>query len=158
MRVIIVDLDNCVSDDKHRRHFLEKEPKDWDSYLDSCHQDSAHPWAVEIIDAIILLGNAETKCGSAGARIAFVSGRMERVRQKTIGWIMSKFLFESEKEFDLYLRKDNDFRKAWIFKEEVVQGINIENDIVFAMDDDTEIAKMYERNGITCLVPWNQKR
>ena len=156
MRVIIVDLDNCVSDDHHRRHFLEKEPKDWDSYLDSCHQDSVHPWAVELIDSFIAASEDLTIHDPIG--ITFVSGRMERVRKKTVGWIMSKFSFETEREFDLYLRKDNDFRKAWIFKEEVVQGINIENDIVFAMDDDTEIAKMYERNGITCLVPWNQKR
>lgn len=149
MNCIIIDLDNCIFDDSHRRHHLEVMPRNWDAYFDECDGDEPYVWSKMLINLF----------NSSLIRVVFLTGRTELVEQKTISSLRDKFGLE-DNSYNLFMRKEGDFRNAVIYKEEVIKEI-IEcgdNNILFAIDDDCKVAEMYKRNGITCLVPWNQRR
>lgn len=78
--VVIFDLDNCLSNDKHRIGLIRWDSKDpthrYNDYHQSCDQDAAQN--TEVFFGHILAGHVPL----------FITGRPEAVRAKTLEWIV----------------------------------------------------------------------
>lgn len=150
-RVIVFDIDGTLADNKHRLHFIQQEPKDWDSFFKECWRDSIIEPTVRIcqylFDAIEAL---ESKFGSAPYEIIFCSGRPERVRRSTVIWLSFALSINVDK-VQLYMRADGDHRPDDKVKEELLAKMRADGYEPFLVfDDRNRVVDMWRRNGIQC--------
>jgi hypothetical protein len=133
---IIVDLDGTLCNSDHRKHFVDA--GNWKSFYENLIHDEPHEWCLEIIKAVKW-------------DFIFVSGRPEKYRNLTEQW------FENKTDinigfYDLFMRKDGDFRKDSIIKEEIYRGyIEPKYEIMFCIDDRKQVVDMWRSIGLTCL-------
>lgn len=103
-------------------------------------------------------------------RIIYITGRKELCRDKTIEFL-SKNWIQARKGFaekvwlkllrrplknlinnNLFMRADNDHRKAVVLKKEIYDNyIKGKYDVVACVDDDPEICEMYKNEGLFVL-------
>lgn len=134
---VLVDIDGTLADVTHRRHFIERTPKDWDGFFAAADRDPCH---IHIATLTQLLRPAY--------QIVLVTGRMAKHNAITLPWLGRNWV-----HFDhLFTRADGDFRGDDVVKEEI-----LDRDIlpivqpVFAIDDRDRVVKMWRRRGIPCL-------
>ena len=97
----------------------------------------------------------------AGRKIIFCSGREDRYRPETVRFIekyCSATLFVSEGpmgkgfEYELHMRKTDDFRKDAIIKEEIYQAeIEGKYNVLLVLDDRTSVVAFWREKGLTCF-------
>lgn len=139
---IIVDIDGTIAKIGDRLKYLQQENKDWDSFYEHCDEDTP-------IEDIITL--VEDLWFNGGYDIVFCTGRRESVRHKTINWI-DKYFPVSNMEYDLLMRKDNDWRHDTEVKPELLQKANITTEDVFIiLEDRTSMVNKWRELGFTCL-------
>lgn len=141
--IVIVDIDGTISKVGDRIKFLQKKPKDWDSFYDACFDDKPID---SIIDLVLSL--------AFSYEIVFCTGRRESVRYKTEKWL-NKHLFYSEFRVFPYLlvmRPNKDFRHDTQVKPEQLkkEGINFKN-IAFVLEDRNSMVDKWRELGLTCL-------
>lgn len=138
MKSVIFDIDGTIADHTHRLHHILKSPKDYDAFYDACDQD----WPIEPIIQLVIDMYAR------GYKVLIVSGRTDRVRDKTVQWLTRHMV----PYHHLYMRKHKDFRQDYIIKGEILDEI-IEDgyNIMFAVDDRNSVVKMWRERGIICL-------
>lgn len=138
-KAIIVDLDGTLCDSEHRVHFVRN--KQWDKFYEGLVDDNSHEWCVDLVESFF----------EYGYEIIFVTGRSDKYEDLTNDWLM-KNLPESVYDWLLYMRAEGDFRKDWIVKEELYnENIKSKCDVMFAIDDRTQVVKHWRKIGITCL-------
>jgi len=137
-KAVISDLDGTISDRRHRLHYLEGK-KDWESFFESLIDDPPIVRTIEQIEKLI----------DEGAELVLVTGRPEQYRKSSEEWIKSNTPFD---KYQLYMRKDKDFRKDIVIKKEMLDQIreNYELEIIF--EDQENIAKMWEDNDLQCIL------
>ena len=134
---IIIDLDGTLANCEHRRHHLEKSPKDWASFYAEMHYDQPQDWCRRLIAAM-----------EQYAEILIVSGRPSSYRATTISWLLSHNIIWT----DLLMRAEGDFRADNIVKEELYrERIAPIYDVLFAVDDRQQVVDMWRSLGITTL-------
>lgn len=80
--------------------------------------------------------------------ILLLSGRDEQYRPQTVAWSKRHGITYSE----LYLRPTNDKRRDTVFKKEVYEAyIQDKYDVLFVLEDRTQVVNMWRREGLTCL-------
>ena len=80
--------------------------------------------------------------------ISFITGRPESIRKETEEWLEHNGIEYSE----LHMRKDKDFRKDSVYKQEVFDKyFKDKRDILFAIEDRKQVVDMWRSNGIICL-------
>jgi hypothetical protein len=140
VKVVVFDIDNCISDDRHRLKLIdwnELDPiKRYERYHAACHNDKVAN--KEEIEPFVRESD----------RVVFITGRPEKFRQMTSAWLHANGFTV----FTLFMRDNGDARSSVHVKETVVRGlcnykINI-SDIVAAFDDRPEILGMYSSFGI----------
>lgn len=131
-RNIIFDIDGTLADPKDRLHFLEK--KDWNSFYNACLDD------IPIHHVIYLLQELKKN-----HRIIILTGRPERIKDKTLQWLKANNISFDE----IYFRKNRDYRPDYEIKEEMLKALN--RPIWFAIDDRKQVVDMFRRNNILCL-------
>lgn len=138
-KAIIIDLDGTLADCEHRRCFIEGTKKDWKSFSrdENIIQDKLNLWCATIINKF-----------KDSHKILLVTGRMEISRKITIEWL-NKF----DIKYDLLLtRKDNDFRKDSVIKEELYKNlIEPHFDVLFCLDDRKQVVDTWRALGLVCL-------
>lgn len=138
-KAIIIDLDGTLADCEHRRCFIEGTKKDWKSFSkdENIIQDKLNLWCSTIINKF-----------KDSHKILLVTGRMEISRKITIEWL-NKF----DIKYDLLLtRKDNDFRKDSVIKEELYKNlIEPHFDVLFCLDDRKQVVDTWRALGLVCL-------
>lgn len=138
---IIVDLDGTLSNCDHRRHHVEKRPKDFEKFYGGISGDKPNRWCVELVRWAILRPVA----------VLFVSGRPEKYREVSMGQIESH-LDSSGYMIHLFMRRDGDFRRDDVVKEELYRRhIEPDYDVLFCVDDRGQVVDMWRRIGLTCL-------
>lgn len=134
-KAIIVDLDGTLCNVKHRRHHIEN--KRWDKFYEELTNDKPNLWCLEIIRRFSL------------DEIVFVSGRPDNYRAKTIEWLR---FFTNHGDCKLLMRKEGDFRKDSVVKEEIYrEQIKPLYDVMFCIDDRKQVVDMWRSIGLTCL-------
>lgn len=138
--VIIFDVDGTLADVEKRVKLASQRGFDWDVFLDPIKMKSLDKPNTDVVDLAKLFH-------LVGAKIIVVSARNERHREVTteqlLGWGVP---FER-----LYLRKDNDFRKDSVVKEEILSLIRKDGyNPILAVDDRQQVVDTWDRLGIIC--------
>lgn len=135
----IIDIDGTIANGDHRVQ-LAKE-KRWDEYFEACHLD-------EPIEHMWLLLQCLDMDWRSDLQLIYVSGRPERIRQKTLDW-MDKYGFPLGD--GLYMRQDGDHRPDTIVKKEILNILRARGfEPVMAFDDRNSVVKMWRDNGVPC--------
>lgn len=138
-KAIIIDLDGTLADCEHRRCFIAGTKKDWKSFSkdENIIQDKLNLWCATIINKF-----------KDSDKILLVTGRMESSRKITKEWLNINDI-----KYDLLLtRKDNDFRKDSVIKEELYKKfIEPYFDVLFCIDDRKQVVDAWRALGLVCL-------
>lgn len=101
----------------------------------------------------------------AGRKIIFCSGREDKYRPETIRFIEKHCLVDNLNdpkdrdwvpiikpiEYQLFMRKTNDFRKDAIIKEEIYQNeIEGKYNVLMVLDDRNQVVEFWRGKGLTC--------
>jgi phosphoglycolate phosphatase-like HAD superfamily hydrolase len=139
MRAWIFDVDGTLANTDHRKHFLEKRPKDWGGWHSLAHLDEPHADIRELVWA----GAEKFKY-----KIILCSGRSEDQRKLTENWMRRHDI-----RFDrLYMRRAGDRRDDSIIKLELLELMRADGfDPVLAFDDRDRVVAAWRSVGIRCL-------
>lgn len=136
---VIFDLDGTLALCEHRRHFLEKSPKDWDGFYAACDRDLPNDPIIGVMNEMI----------EGMKRVEVWSGRREAERAKTLAWFHQNSVMTPGR---LLMRPDKDFTedsalKARWLDEHLARGGPMP-DLVF--DDRDRMVAMWRSRGIVC--------
>lgn len=140
--IIICDIDGTIADCTHRVHFIESEPKDWDSFYGACDKDGVYRPIRALLQIMSDL-----------FAIYYVSGRRESTRYKTV-----QFLDNNQfPHGPLFLRGEGDYREDTEVKREILykdiyrEAGQRKEDVLFVLEDRASVVKMWREEGLTCL-------
>jgi len=136
-KAVIVDIDNTIANNNHRQEFLSGK-KDWEKFFSACDQDKPITATISIIKEL------EKK----DLKIVFISGRPNTYFKKTEEWL-NKFV--DIKKYDLLMRPNKNFNDVVQIKKELLNTIRYKYEIIFALEDNEDLAKMWENEGIPCM-------
>lgn len=134
--VAVVDIDGVLADVRHRLHFVENRPKDWQGFFAAAPDD---PVLDEGLETVRRLAEAYD--------VAYLSGRPERCRQDTLDWFARHGIPDGE----LHLRRSGDFRPARVTKVEVLDRLARDRPIAVLVDDDPLVCEAAREAGYDVL-------
>lgn len=138
-KIVIFDLDNCLSDDRHRIHLI-----DWTQtnpglryvqYHKRCDEDRP--------------GNIALFSRAQGPKAVFFTARPESVREQTRSWIAKNFYVYDPL---IFMRPNDDHSSSVELKRRMLNLVLSGNEIVAAYDDRPDIVEMYKSYGIDAKV------
>ena len=135
----IIDIDGTCSNAEARKYLIDgSQKKDWDRFYDLCGEDKPY---IDILQLVNLLHKN-------GFYIAYLTGRVERVRTQTVSWLFNQGFPEGS----LQMRPDGDTRQDCIVKAEMADkcGLTPENTFL-VLDDRDQVVKMWRDRGFRCL-------
>jgi hypothetical protein len=159
--IIICDLDGTLCGIEHRLHHVQKADSnglkrkpDWDAFFAGIRDDVVNEPVLRVLQEMTL-GNCGCNYGER-REIIFCSGRPERCRADTVEWLhrVDEDLFNPDPELEnykLYMRKDGDFRRDDIVKQEILDSSIDKDRVLFVLDDRQQVVDMWRRNGLTCF-------
>jgi hypothetical protein len=139
---VIIDLDNCLSDDGWRMDLIKRdEPDAWKRYVNyhmQCDKDTlgngdALALPTRMYD---LVGSIPLVLISTARPVAFHFQTMSWLRRRDIKW------------HQLNMRADNDHRPSVEIKQERLTNWRKRFDIIAACDDCPAIVEMYRQAGV----------
>lgn len=156
---VIFDIDGTLLDISHRLKHIKKTPKDWKAFRDPKEKVHDEPIMPIINIARALLFNHPRD------RIIFASGRSEVERVDTVLSLSEWFLLDGWQQVTsegklgdavetyptspFYMRKENDYRKDTIVKQEMYEQMLVDGykpELVF--DDRPSVIRMWRELGI----------
>ena len=106
--IYIFDIDGTLADLSHRLHFIQQEPKDWESFYHACVDDEPIPQVILVARSLFPV-----------AKLFIVSGRSDAIRMETINWMrMERIPCDL-----LHMRKQGDHREDSVIKAEMLADI-----------------------------------
>lgn len=136
---VVIDIDGTCSNAINRQHLVDgSQKKDWERFYDLCDEDAHH----EDIRYIVwsLIGQLHTPI--------YMTGRVERVRVKTIGWLHHKGFPKGQ----VVMRPDGDTRQDCIVKAEMAEQAGVfPANTLCVLDDRDQVVKMWRERGFRCL-------
>jgi hydroxymethylpyrimidine pyrophosphatase-like HAD family hydrolase len=136
--IYIVDIDGTLADPRHRLHFIEQKPRDWDAFFAACQEDSP------ITDVI-----ATVRALERVAQIFLATGRSEVCRLQTVNWLNRHVGIAYSW---LLMRREGDHREDNIVKSEMLDRIldvRQLKDIAGVFEDRKQVVDMYRKRGLT---------
>ena len=139
MKWVICDLDGTLTDDKHRRHYIEgKDSPDWDAFSRAAKEDKPQQ---EIIDLLKLLNDVY--------HIAIFTGRSAMVWEDTVAWLNTH-----DVPWEMLLMRDicdhrmnHEVKAEWLKK----HITDCEREVAFALDDQDATVSWWRKQGVKCL-------
>lgn len=132
----VFDLDNTLADTAHRQHFLDHSPRDWTGFFTAAPQDPP------VAEGVALARDTALTC-----EILYLTGRPERCRRDTLGWLAEHGLPEGR----LLMRRNDDRRPARRTKLEILRRLARDREIRMLVDDDELVCDDAERAGFTVV-------
>ncbi len=123
MTIAVFDIDGVVADVRHRLHYLQQRPKDWDSFFRAARHDE-----------VLAEGEALVHEWGATHDIVWLTGRPAWLRPITREWLTRAGLPADE----LHMRGNSDRRPARAYKVAVLRSLSARTVVSF-IDDDTEV-------------------
>jgi hypothetical protein len=141
--IVFCDIDGTISDPTHRKHYVEcpRAEQDWDAFYS--------PDRV-MADPPINVGLGLARLISTADEFYFLTGRPERLRQATIWWLTKYFDLGS---IALLMRADGDRRKAFIYKNEMIEDRRRNDRSLIFVDDDIRNESIYAKFGMFLKAP-----
>lgn len=142
---VVFDLDGTLALGGHRQHFLQQEPKDWESWHAACGGDLPNAPAIET-----LLAHYE-----AGHRIEVWSGRSDQSESATRAWLARHVRTRRGEPLDDRLvrmrragdhRPDHVVKREWLLEE---RARGSAPDLIY--DDRDSVVAMWRAEGVTCF-------
>jgi predicted kinase len=130
------DMDGTLANVDSILHYVRKESryKDFDSFHRSSYFSPPNQNVVEILFEAV----------NKGFTIVIVTGRNEKYRDVTQAWLDGNDIpYEN-----IFMRPADDFRPDTVIKNEIFQNINQYYHMVHFVDDRTDVAKVWEGNGV----------
>ena len=141
----VFDLDDTLTHAQWRAHHLDKEKNggraNWSAFFEACGED---PPAQHMLDCAL-------EMQAAGIKLAFWTGRLEKQRQTTLGWLDRHGIapgFELLMRGNGIFRKDHEIKKVWL-EEALAAG----RQIVCGFDDREQNRAVFEAQGVRCADP-----
>ena len=135
--VAVLDIDGVLADVTHRRHFLERRPKDWESFFARADDDPPLIQGLELARRL-----------AAEHQIVYLTGRPHRLRAVTQRWLEQHSLPPGP----LVMRRGGDYRPARIAKLEIVRAMAAEYSIAVIVDDDPAVVQAMQSAGFAVLL------
>lgn len=145
----IFDIDGTLANLQHRRHFLERDPKDWDSFydVDTILKDKPYSHIVRLARTL----------HKGGEMLVFCTGRPERLRLPTIKWLYYHVIDDTAVVSRLYMRPDRmadhgpDHREDHVVKRDLLKRIVWDGFTpIMSFDDRKQVVDMWRSEGIPC--------
>lgn len=133
----VLDIDATLSDARHRLHFIEKRPKDWDAFFAGSKDDPPLDEGLAVAATL-----------AADHEIVYVTGRPERIRRDTERWL-EKYGLPPGK---VYMRRDNDRRPSVVTKLALYRSLAARRRIAVIVDDDVRVGKAARQEGFTVML------
>lgn len=138
-KAIVCDLDGTLCDIAHRKHLIEKAPKEWDLFHTRMVYDTPNHNVGVVVATHIALGYVPI----------FVTGRFEKYRELTGQWLAKHY--EEFLGVPLFMRADGDFRKDDVVKREIYQEkIEPHYSVRLVLDDRNHVVDMWRDLGLEC--------
>lgn len=135
--VAVIDLDGVLADVRHRLHFLESTPKDWDSFFAGIPDDPVLPEGRAVVERL-----------AADHELLYLTGRPEGTRRQTEAWLERHELPQAL----LIMRRSGDRRPARIAKPALLRSYASRGRTIdVVVDDDLKVCDALEREGWTVL-------
>lgn len=136
---VVFDIDGCLADIRHRRHFVASKPKNFGAFNRAMVHDTPNEDIIQLL----------VRHFAHGDRVLIASGRGEEDRDKTAAWLYANGAAYYQK---LYMRPAKDYRSDDIIKEEILAQMRLDGyDPKLVYDDRDQVVAMWRRNGIRCL-------
>lgn len=132
--IVICDIDGTLADLRHRLHYVQQTPKDWDSFFARCDEDRVYH---DVLDQVEELSKTHD--------IVFVSGRRgdAQTASATFEWLR-----QTGVQFvGLLMRRADDRRPDDQVKEELLRLLPRER-VALVIDDRPRVIRMWQRNGL----------
>jgi hydroxymethylpyrimidine pyrophosphatase-like HAD family hydrolase len=145
---IVLDLDQTLADNAHRAHFVEKEPKDWDSFLspDRVIKDPVVAGAERVLEQLQALKYD----------LVILTGRHEDLRDATMRWLLEKLNITLPDTL-LLMRPNGNMLNAAEYKREQLlnfrQGLENRDNNFLIIDDDAAAGEALKEFGIVLKAP-----
>ena len=127
-----VDIDGVLADVRHRLHFIERRPRDWDGFFDAAVDDPVHPEGIALVETL-----------RVDHEIVYLTGRPRRLASDTERWLAEHGVGGHR----LVMRPERDRRPAAIVKLELVKQISSGRRVAVIVDDDTDVIGTMRRAG-----------
>jgi hypothetical protein len=131
--VVVFDIDGVLADLRHRLHFLQRRPKDWDGFFAAAGDD---PVLTEGRDAALLAAQAH--------EVVYLTGRPSSLEQVTREWLAHGELPPGR----LLMRRGTDRRPARQVKVEALRRLSAANQVVMVVDDDASVVAAIRAIGL----------
>ncbi|RZU01393.1 putative acid phosphatase of HAD superfamily subfamily IIIB [Kribbella rubisoli] len=132
----VLDIDATLSDTSRRIHFVERKPKDWDSFFAHAKED-----------AVLDEGLAVATTLAAEHEIVYLTGRPERLRRDTVKWLKDNGFPDGK----LYMRGNTDRRPSTMMKLGRLQRLAEQRPVAVLVDDDVKVIAAAEKAGYTVM-------
>ena len=132
----VFDIDGVLADVRHRLHFVEKSPKDWDAFFGAALDDPV--WE----QGVALARESARECD-----VVYVTGRPERCRPDTLAWFARHGLPDGQ----LSMRSGTDRRPARLTKPPLLRRLARGRTVAVVVDDDERVCDAYEAAGYRVL-------
>jgi hypothetical protein len=136
----VLDIDGVLADVRHRLHFLDSRPKDWDGFFGAAPDDPP------LADGLALAHEL-----AADHDLVYLTGRPERCRADTEAWFAENGLPPGR----LFMRSDTDRRPARLTKLEVLRRLSRTKPVACMVDDDARVVQTVRDAGfVVQLAAW----
>lgn len=135
---IICDIDGTIADCEHRRHYVDKFPKDWKGFFSEMHKD---PLRKDVAKKVIDYYNKMHT-------IIYVSARPEEYRDVTLEWLKKHSMSFG---WTLIMRSSGDRRPDIEVKQEIYNKYLKNYPIEAVFDDRPSVIEMWKGNGLKVI-------
>jgi phosphoglycolate phosphatase-like HAD superfamily hydrolase len=132
----VLDIDATLSDTSKRIHFIERKPKDWDSFFTHAKEDAVLPEGLAVATTL-----------AAEHVIVYLTGRPERTRRDTEKWLKDNGFPDGK----VYMRGNTDRRPSMLMKLGRLQRLAEQRPIAVLVDDDVKVIAAAEKAGYTVM-------
>ncbi|WP_174861384.1 phosphatase domain-containing protein [Embleya hyalina] len=132
----VFDLDGTVADTRHRLHFVEARPRDWDAFFAAAAQDAPLAEGVEL-----------ARTSAEAHEVVYMTGRPERCRRDTVDWLDRHGLPAGR----LLMRAERDRRPARVAKPELLRKLARGRTVAMVVDDDALVCDAYQAAGFRVI-------
>ena len=146
MKLQIVDLDGCISDDRWRRHLILPAPVQNNSHFEEYHRLGHADNSVNLHEIV------------PEVPIVIITTRPLTYYTATLRWVVAAI---QSQPHAIIMRNPNDHRPSleikreqvqWLWDPNMVYGADGPHEIISAIDDQEKIVAMYRENGIPARV------